>query len=164
MKFFETNIKGFRIRTTEPQDCKLILKFINAIAKYEHLEQDVQNDEETLCEWLFQKKTAEVRIGELNGDPAGFVLFFYNFSSFLGKGGLYLEDIFVFPEFRRLGLGKAMFRHLAQEAVYRGCGRMEWVCLDWNQPSIDFYVSHGARAMDEWTLFRMTEKELRALL
>ena len=116
--------------------------------------------EELLEEWIFDKGKAEVLFAEENGTPVGFALFFHNFSTFLGRAGIYLEDLFVLPEYRGKGYGKSLFKKLAATAVERGCGRLEWWCLDWNQPSIDFYLSMGAQPMDEWTSYRISGKTL----
>lgn len=140
----------------QPKDTALILHFIRELAVYEKMEDQVIATEELLTEWLFEKQKAEVVIGEAEGKPVGFALFFHNFSTFLGRAGIYLEDLFVEPSERGKGYGKALLTHLAQLAVERGCGRLEWSCLDWNQPSIDFYLSMGAQRMDDWTTYRLT--------
>ena len=124
---------------------------------------EVVATEELLREWVFKKQSARVIIGELDGVPVGFSLFFHNFSTFMGRAGLYIEDIFVWPEYRGKGFGKALFLYLAKLAHEEGCGRMEWCCLDWNQPSIDFYRSMGARSMDGWSTYRLTKEQLREL-
>lgn len=135
-------------RCAEKKDCGLILSFIRALAEYEKMSDQVIATEELLCEWLFEKKTAEC-IFVLDGEKeVGFALIFHNFSTFLGRGGIYLEDLFVLPEYRGKGYGKALLKSLAKLAVERGCGRLEWACLDWNKPSIDFYRSLGAVPMD----------------
>ena len=121
---------------------------------------DVVATEELLREWIFEKQKAEVLIAVLDGEEVGFALFFHNFSTFLGRAGIYLEDLFVLPERRGQGVGKALLRRIAQIAVERGCGRLEWSCLDWNKPSIDFYLSLGATPMDEWTTYRLTGETL----
>ncbi len=144
-----------KIRYAERKDVGLILKFIKAIADYEKLLNEVVATEEILNEWVFDKKRAEVLIGEVDGTPVGFALFFHNFSTFKGRSGLYLEDLFVYPEYRGNGYGKALFTKLAQIAVERKCGRYEWICLDWNKPSIDFYLSMGATPLSEWTVYRL---------
>lgn len=143
-------------RMAEPEDTALILHFIKGLAVYEKMEDQVVATEELLTEWLFEKQKAEVVIAEAEGKPVGFALFFHNFSTFLGRAGIYLEDLFVEPSERGKGYGKALLTHLAQLAVERGCGRLEWSCLDWNQPSIDFYLSMGAQRMDDWTTYRLT--------
>ena len=121
-------------------------------------------DEETLTEWLFERKTAEVMlVVNDDGQEAGYALYFHNFSTFLGRGGLYLEDLYIRPEFRGRGYGKAAFRELARIAAERGCGRIEWMCLDWNRPSIDFYLSLGAEALSEWTTYRLSGDALKKL-
>ncbi len=137
------------------EDTSLILFFIRELARYEKMEEQVVATEELLHTWIFVRKKAEVLIGELDGEPFGFALFFHNFSTFLGRAGLYLEDLYVKPEFRGRGLGKEFLHRLAKIAVERGCGRFEWWCLDWNQPSIEFYLSLGAVPMNDWTVYRI---------
>ncbi len=137
-------------------DTGLVLEFIKGIAAYEKMSDEVVATEERLHEWMFEKKLVEVIFAEAEQDTVGFALFFQNFSTFVGRAGLYLEDIFVKPEYRKKGYGKAIFQKLAQIAVERGCQRFEWVCLDWNQPSIDFYRSMGAVPMDQWTIYRLS--------
>ena len=152
-----------RFRFAQEEDCRLILKFIKSLAKYEKMSDEVVATEEILREWLFMKKTAEV-IFVLDGEKeVGFALFFHNFSTFLGRAGIYLEDLYVRPSYRGKGYGKALLIKLAQIAVTRGCGRLEWACLDWNQPSIDFYRSLGAVPMDEWTVYRVSGKTLEKM-
>lgn len=148
--------QGLTFRMAEEKDVHLILYFIKELASYEKMLDQVVATEALLTEWLFEKKTAEVIFAELGGKEIGFALYFHNFSTFLGQAGLYLEDLYVLPEHRGHGYGKAILTQLAKIAVERGCGRLEWWCLDWNQPSIDFYLSLGAKAMDEWTVYRIT--------
>lgn len=150
-------------RYAERQDVGLILNFIKSLAKYEKMSNEVIATEELLTEWIFDKNKAEVIFICENGVEAGFALFFHNFSTFLGRAGLYLEDLFVKQEFRGRGYGKALLKQLAKIAVERGCGRLEWWCLDWNKPSIDFYKSMGAVAMDEWTTYRIAGDTLTDL-
>ncbi len=140
-----------------------ILRFIEGLAEYEHMSGDVVATEELLREWIFEKGKAEVLFAELDGQAVGFALFFHNFSTFLGRAGIYLEDLFVLPEYRGRGCGKALLTKLAQITVERGCGRLEWSCLDWNKPSIDFYLSLGAKPMDEWTVYRLTGETLHKM-
>ena len=147
-------------RCAQPQDAEKILFFIRELAKYEKMEDDVVATPQLLKEWIFDKQKAEVIFPVVDGEEVGFALFFYNFSTFLGRAGLYLEDLFILPQHRGRGYGKATLRRLAQIALERGCGRLEWSCLDWNQPSIDFYLSLGARKMDEWTVYRLTGETL----
>lgn len=147
-------------RFATENDVATILHFIRSLAEYEKLLDEVCADEATLREWIFEKGKAEVLFATVDGKEAGFALFFHNFSTFLGRAGIYLEDLFVLPEYRGLGCGKGLIRRLAQIAVERGCGRLEWSCLDWNKPSIDFYLSLGARPMDGWKVYRITGERL----
>ena len=150
------------IRPAVPGDEETILSFIQALADYEHLSDQVVATPELLREWIFEKKKAEVIFAVAEGREVGFALFFHNFSTFLGRAGIYLEDLFVLPEERGHGYGKALLKHLAI-AVERGCGRLEWACLDWNTPSIEFYTKGmGAVPMDEWTTYRLTGETLKA--
>lgn len=150
-------------RYAEEKDVSLILHFIRALAAYEHMADQVVATPEELAEWLFRRKTARV-IFALEGEKeVGFALYFHNFSTFLGRGGVYLEDLFVLPEYRGRGYGKGLLTKLAQIAVESGCGRLEWWCLDWNRPSIDFYRSMGAIPMDEWTVYRISGDTLQKL-
>lgn len=150
-------------RFAQRKDIPLILDFIKGLAEYEKMLNEVVADEETLEEWLFDKQKAEV-IFALEGETeVGFALFFHNFSTFLGRAGIYLEDLFVKPEYRGKGYGKGLLKKLASIAVERGCGRLEWWCLDWNKPSIDFYLSLGAQQMNEWTTYRITGQTLQDL-
>ena len=150
-------------RSATEQDTGLVLQFIRALAEYEKMLDLVVADEALLEDQLFRKKNAEVIFAMEDGKEVGFALFFHNFSTFLGRSGLYLEDLYVFPEYRGKGYGKALLRKLASLAVDRGCSRMEWWCLDWNQPSIDFYRSLGAEPMNEWTVYRLTGETLERL-
>lgn len=148
------------IRFAENKDTELILKFIKELAEYENMMNEVVATEELLKKWLFEERKAEVLIGEVNGMPIGFALFFHNFSTFLGRAGIYLEDLFVLPMYRDKGYGKSLIKKLAEIAVERGCGRLEWWCLDWNKSSIDFYLSLGAKPMNDWTVYRITDETL----
>ena len=150
-------------RFAEERDTPLILDFIKWLADYEQLLDQVVADEATLTDQLFRKKNAEVLFALEDGKEVGFALFFHNFSTFLGRAGLYLEDLFVLPEHRGKGYGRSIFRRLAAIARERGCGRMEWWCLDWNKPSIDFYRSLGAEPMSDWTVYRLTGETLNSL-
>lgn len=143
-------------RFANKKDCGKILDFIKQLAEYENMSSDVVATEELLKEWIFEKQKAEVIFALENEKEVGFALFFHNFSTFLGRAGIYLEDLFVLPEYRGKGYGKGLLKQLAKIAVERGCGRLEWSCLDWNKPSIDFYISLGAAPMDEWTVYRLT--------
>lgn len=152
-----------KIRFADENDLALILDFIKQLATYEKMLDEVVATEELLREWLFVRKVAEVIFIMEDDVEVGFALFFHNFSTFLGKAGIYLEDLFVKPEYRGKGYGKALIKKLASIAIERGCGRLEWSCLDWNQPSIDFYLSLGAEAMDEWTVYRVAGDPLANL-
>lgn len=154
MSCFET------VYATE-NDCAEILNFINFLAEYEKMQNEVVATEDLLKEWIFEKKKAEVIFAVEDGKKVGFALFFHNFSTFLGRAGIYLEDLFVLPEFRGKGYGKALLQRLAAIAVERCCGRLEWACLDWNKPSIDFYLSLGAKPMDIWTTYRLDGETLK---
>ena len=151
------------VRFAERKDCALILDFIRALAEYEHLSDEVVATPELLEEWLFDKKKAEVIFALEAGKEVGFALFFHNFSTFLGRAGIYLEDLFVLPEYRGKGYGKGLLTELARITVSRGCGRLEWACLNWNKPSIDFYLSMGADPQTEWTVYRITGERLQKL-
>lgn len=148
-------------RYAEEKDTGLILQFIKELAEYEKLLDEVIATEELLREWLFQKKKAEVIFPMMDGVEIGFALFFHNFSTFLGKAGIYLEDLYVKKEYRGYGYGKQILKKLAQIATERGCGRLEWSCLDWNKPSIEFYLSLGAEPMKDWTVYRIAGDSLK---
>ena len=150
-------------RSAERRDVPLILRYIRELARYEKLEEEVVATEEILEEWLFDKEKAEVIFAVVEGKEVGFALFFHNFSTFLGRAGIYLEDLYVEPAHRGQGIGTALLRELARIAVAHGCGRLEWWCLDWNTPSIDFYRSLGAEAMDDWTVYRISGETLGKL-
>lgn len=152
---------GLIFRAAERKDTALILKFIKALAEYEKMSDAVIADEATLEEWIFDKQKAEVIFAVEGEKEVGFALFFHNFSTFLGRAGLYLEDLYVLPEHRGKGYGKAVLKKLASIAVERGCGRLEWCCLDWNRPSIDFYLSLGAEPLSDWTIYRMAGDTLK---
>jgi len=150
---------AFRPGTVD--DLSLILQFIRDLAEYERLSHEVEATEERLQETLFGvRSVAEIIFAEVDGVAVGFTLFFHNYSTFLARPGLYLEDLFVLPEYRGQGVGKALLKELARVALERGCGRFEWSVLDWNEPSIEFYKSQGAVAKDEWTVFRVTGDDL----
>ncbi len=153
-------MNDFTMRFAERKDVLLILNLIKELSVYEKLEDQVVATEELLDEWLFNKRTAEVIIAEIDEKPIGYALFFYNFSTFLGKSGIYLEDIYIKEEYRGNGYGKKLLKKIASIAVERGCGRLEWFCLNWNKSSIDFYLSIGAKPMDEWTIYRLEGETL----
>lgn len=152
------------IRQATKQDIPTLLYFIHQIAIYEKMDDQVIATEQTLNEWMFEKSVAQALILNEDGKDVGFALYFFNFSTFVGRAGLYLEDLFVLEEYRKKGYGKALFKALVNKAVENNCGRMEWVCLNWNQPSIDFYLSLGAKPLDEWTTYRLTEADLKNLI
>lgn len=150
-------------RNAERKDASLILRFIRELADYEHMLDEVKATEPMLEEWIFDKGKAEV-IFALEGETeVGFALFFHNFSTFLGRAGIYLEDLYVKPEYRGKGYGKGLLKRLASLAVERGCGRLEWWCLDWNRPGIEFYLSMGAQPIDDWTVYRICGDNLTQL-
>ena len=151
------------IRFATREDAGKILAFIKELAAYEKMEHEVVATEALLCEWIFDKQKAEVIFAVEDGVEVGFALFFHNFSTFLGRAGIYLEDLYVKPEYRGRGFGKALIKKLAAIAKERGCGRLEWWCLDWNKPSIDFYLSLGAQPMNDWTVYRVAGDALAAL-
>ncbi len=150
-------------RYAEKSDVPVILQFIKELADYEKMLDQVVATEELLTHWIFEKNKAEVIFVLEDDKEVGFALFFHNFSTFLGRAGIYLEDLYVKPEYRGKGYGKALLKKLAQIAVERGCGRLEWWCLDWNKPSIDFYLSLGAVPMEDWTVYRITGDTLTTL-
>lgn len=151
------------IRTASVEDCGRILQMIRALARYEKMEDQVVATEDLLREWIFEKKKAEVLFATEDGREVGFALFFHNFSTFLGRAGIYLEDLYVIPEYRGKGHGKALLKRLAQITLERGCGRLDWQCLDWNERSIAFYRSLGAEALDDWTGYRLSGKTLEEM-
>lgn len=150
-------------RNATEADCGLILAFIRELAEYERMLPEVVATEELLRQWIFREHRAEVIFALESGVEVGFALFFHNFSTFVGRAGLYLEDVFVKPPYRGKGYGKALLKRLAKIAVERGCGRFEWCCLDWNRPSIEFYRSLGAVPMEEWTIYRLAGDALQTL-
>lgn len=151
----------FTIRPAKPEEAGLVLEFIKKLAVYEKCADEVVADEATLHHSLFVERSAEVVFAEEDGAVVGFALFFHNFSTFVGRKGLYLEDLFILPEKRARGYGKALLKYLAKLAVERHCGRMEWICLDWNEPALKVYRSIGAIPMDEWTVQRLDEEALK---
>lgn len=153
--------KELEFRSAKEKDVAVILNLIKELAKYEKMEDEVVATEELLKEWIFEKKTAEVLFAVVDGKEIGMALFFHNFSTFLGRAGIYLEDLVILPEYRGRGYGKAMLKRLAQITVERGCGRLEWSCLDWNEPSIEFYLSLGATPMNGWSVYRITGETLK---
>ena len=155
--------RNMTFRFATEADCPRILDFIRGLAEYEKMTDQVVATEELLREWIFDKQKAEVLFACDEGREVGFALFFHNFSTFLGRAGIYLEDLFVLPAYRGKGCGKGLLQKLAQITIERGCGRLEWSCLDWNQPSIEFYLSLGAETMEEWTTYRLTGETLRAM-
>lgn len=156
-----TAIDGFVIRKAEAHDVALVLDFIKQLAVYEKMIDDVVATEDSLKNWLFgDKPFAHVIIGEYKNTPVGFALFFTNFSTFLGRPGIFLEDLFVLPKYRGKGFGKTLLSFLAKLAVDNSFGRVEWTVLNWNQPAIDVYKAIGAEPLEEWTIFRLSDKNL----
>lgn len=162
-KYYETGNADLKIRTAEQKDAPLILELIKGLAEYEKMSDKVSVTAEQLRENLFEKKQAEVLIAEYKGEEIGYAMFFSNFSSFIGKAGLYLEDLFIRPEARGCGAGKALFACVAEIAAERNMEKVEWACLDWNEPSIRFYNQLGARPLDEWKIYRLSGEALPAL-
>jgi GNAT superfamily N-acetyltransferase len=159
-----TGIADFTIKAATKKDVPVILAFIRKLADYERLSHEVVASEELLQRTIFgQRRTAEVAIGYFKNEPVGFVLFFHNFSTFLGRPGIYIEDLFVEETYRRRGFGGALLAYVAKLAVARDCGRLEWSVLDWNEPAVNFYKKLGAVPMKEWTVFRVTKKSLNRL-
>ncbi|UJF15907.1 GNAT family N-acetyltransferase [Jeotgalibaca sp. MA1X17-3] len=150
-----------KIRIAERKDAPLIFSFIKDLAHYEKMENEMVATVGDIEASIFDRKEAEVLLLEYQGNAIGFALFFHNYSTFLGKAGLYLEDLFVNPEYRGNGYGKMLFQRVVAIAKERGAGRMEWTCLDWNKPSIDFYHSQGAVPLDQWTTYRLSEEVLQ---
>lgn len=151
----------FIIRAAKREDSQAILAFIKGIAEYEKMSDEVEGSVRDIERTIFDEHQAEVIIGEEDGVPVGFALYFYNYSTFKARRGLYLEDLFVFPQMRGKGYGKALLLELVKIAGDKGCGRMEWCCLDWNTPSIEFYKSLGAVPMDIWTTYRLNEQQIK---
>lgn len=146
------------IRKAVREDAKLIFDFINKLAVYEKMEQDVTGNVSLIEKWVFDEKRAEVIFITENNKEVGFALYFYNFSTFVTKPGIYLEDLYILPEYRNKGYGKQVFQYLIDKAKLEECGRIEWTCLNWNTPSIKFYESLGAIGMNEWTTYRLSDK------
>ena len=155
--------ENMEFRYAKREDCGLVLDFIRELAAYEKMSDQVVATPELLEEWIFDKQKAEVVFALEEGREVGFALFFHNFSTFLGRAGIYLEDLFVRPQYRGRGYGKGLLSKLARITVERGCGRLEWCCLDWNTPSIEFYKSLGAVPLEEWTIYRLTGETLHAM-
>lgn len=164
MNLIETTDPAVKLRWADKNDTGVILGLIKALAEYEKLSHEVKASEELLRKKLFEERTvAEVVIAEYKTEPVGFALFFHNFSTFIGKPGIYLEDLFVKPEYRGKGIGKILLTYLGKLALDRDCGRIEWSVLDWNEPSIQFYKKLGAKPMDDWTTFRITGDAIKTL-
>ena len=160
---YRCNMDDISFKKAGREDVPVIMDFIRALAEYEKLEHEITADLNTLeCE-MFDKRGANAIIAYCQGVPCGMALYFYNFSTFLGRRGIYLEDLFVVPAYRSRGIGTLLLRELAKTAISEGCGRLEWSCLDWNTPSIGFYKSLGAQPMDDWTVYRVTGKTLEQL-
>ena len=162
-KTAQTRINGFTIRFAEENDARIVLDMVRELAAYEKLVDNLEATEELFSESLFQRGVAEALIGEYEGKPVGYAIFFHNFSSFTGRIGLYIEDIYVKPEMRGKGFGRAMFAYIAKLAVERKCGRLEWSCLDWNKPSIAFYEKMDAKRLEDWTMYKLSGDALQRM-
>ncbi|GAA0084307.1 GNAT family N-acetyltransferase [Clostridium sp. CTA-7] len=163
MRYYDTDMENLKIREAIEDDTQLILSLIKEIAEYENMSNEVIATGETLRESIFENNRAEVVLVDLDNKTIGYAVYFYNFSTFIGRNGLYIEDIFIKKEARGKGIGKEIFKFLGKKAKEEGCKRMEWTCLNWNEPSIKFYKSLGAVPMDEWTTYRLNEKEIEKL-
>lgn len=163
MEYIDTNIEGFKLRKAEENDINLILGLIKELAVYEKMLDEVIATEDSIRESIFIRKDANVMIAEFNGNPIGYVFYFFNYSTFIGKSGFYLEDIYIKPEYRGRGIGKEIFKVIAKIAFDNGCKRIEWSCLNWNKPSINFYKGIGAIPMSYWTVYRLEEDKIRKL-
>ncbi len=148
-------------RKAEKKDIPAMLSLIKELAAYEHLENEAKATVEDFEKWMFEDKKVFAFVADINGETAGMAIYFYNFSTWLGKCGIYLEDLYVKEKYRKLGMGKGLLKCLARVCAEEGLGRLEWACLDWNKPSIDFYLSLGAVPMDEWTVYRLTGETLK---
>jgi len=162
-KTVQTRINGFTIRFAEENDARIVLDMVRELAAYEKLVDNFEATEERFCESLFHRGVAETLIGEYERKPVGYAIFFRNFSSFTGRIGLYIEDIYVKPEMRGKGFGQAMFAYIAKLAVERKCGRLEWSCLDWNKPSIAFYEKMDAKRVEDWTMYKLSGDALQRM-
>ena len=160
---YKTEIDGLQLRDAEPSDAGTVYKLILGIAEYEKMLNEVTATEDDVRESMFVRNEAAAILAEYNGETAGFALYFRNYSTFLGRANMYLEDLFVYHHMRGKGIGKALFLAVANAAYDRGDGRMDWVCLNWNKPSIEFYKSMGAKAMSDWTVYRLDRDALRRL-
>ena len=145
-----------QLRKSSKEDLGLIIYFINQLAMYQKMSDEVIVTKESLSKWMFEKKVCECILAYIDDKPAGFILYFFNFSTFVGKGGIYIEDLFVLPEYRGRKIGISLFEEVVKLAIENDCGRIEWSCLKWNKPSIEFYNSLGAICMDEWDTYRLT--------
>ena len=163
MRYYDTDMENLKIREAIEDDTQLILSLIKEIAEYENMSNEVIATGKTLRESIFENNRAEVVLVDLDNKTIGYAVYFYNFSTFIGRNGLYIEDIFIKKEARGKGIGKEIFKFLGKKAKKEGCKRIEWACLNWNEPSIKFYKSLGAVPMDEWTTYRLTEKEIEKL-
>ncbi len=162
-KTIQTRIDGFTVRFAKKEDAKIIFNMIRELAEYEKLLDHFEATEELVQESLFRRNVAETLIGEFKHEPVGYAIFFYNISSFLGRIGIFIEDLYVKPEMRGKGFGKVMFSFIAKLAVERNCGRLEWACLDWNKPAITFYKKMNAVPLEDWTIYRVVGEDLKEL-
>lgn len=164
MKYYETIYDNFKLRETNSKDSELILSFVKALAEYENMEDCVKATAEDINNSMFIDRRANALIAEENHIPVGFVLYYFNYSSFIGKAGLYIEDIFIKPEYRGKGYGKEIFKVLSKVAFENKCERIDWVCLNWNEPSLKFYKGIGASKMDEWIIHRLEGDKIKNIL
>ncbi len=163
MEYIDTKIEGFKLRKAEENDINLVLGLIKELAVYEKMLDEVIATEDSIRESVFIRKDANVMIAEFDGKPIGYVFYFFNYSTFIGKSGFYLEDIYIKPEYRGRGIGKEIFKVIAKIACYNGFKRVEWSCLNWNEPSINFYKGIGAIPMSDWTVYRLEGDKIRQL-
>lgn len=163
MKYIQTKIKGLKFKKTTEDDIPTILEFIKKIAEYEKMLNEVVATEKTLKESIFQNNRAQALLIEFEDKIIGYIIYFFNFSTFIGRAGLYLEDIYIEPEYRGNGIGKEAFKVLVHVAKNEKCERMEWVCLNWNKSSLDFYKSIGAKQMNEWVIHRLDKEEIQKI-
>lgn len=163
MRYYDTKINSLKIRDTNIDDCELIMSFINKMAVYEKMTDKVETNIDKLRKWVYEEKSARILIAEENGVAVGYCIYYYNYSSFVGKTGIFIEDVFIDQDKRGKGYGTAFFNIVAKIAQENDFGRIEWTCLNWNKPSIDFYLAMGAEQLNEWTIYRLNEEKIRKI-